>query len=105
MSGQGIKYASGEEAVEGWIKSVAGIIEGCVEIHLSEVLKRKYGNSQSSGTMVFILPDGTITGNITGVLKYMLKVVYETEMTDMDLIDHLISEIKELDLEVSEDVA
>lgn len=55
--------------------------------------------------MVFILPDGTITGNITGVLKYMLKVVYETEMTDMDLIDHLISEIKKLDLEVSEDVA
>lgn len=69
MSGQGITYASGEEAVEGWIKSVAGIIEGSVEIHLSEVLKRKYGNSQSSGTMVFTLPDGTITGNITGVLN------------------------------------
>ena len=84
---------------------MAGIVEGCVEIHLSEVLKRKYGNSQSSGTMVFILPDGTITGNITGVLKYMLKVVYETEMADMDLIGHLISEIKKLDLEVSEDVA
>lgn len=33
MSGQGIKYASGEEAVEGWIKSVVGIVEGCVEIH------------------------------------------------------------------------
>ena len=105
MSGQGIKYASGEEAVEGWIKSVTGIVEGCVEIHLSEVLKRKYGNSRSSGTIVFILPDGTITGNITGVLNYMLKVVYETEMMDMDLIDHLISEIKKLDLEVSEDVA
>ena len=48
---------------------MAGIIEGSVEIHLSEVLKRKYGNSQSSGTMVFTLPDGTITGNITGVLN------------------------------------
>ena len=105
MSGQGITYASGEEAVEGWIKSVTGIIEGSVEIHLSEVLKRKYGNSQLSGTMVFTLPDGTITGNITGVLKYMLNVVYETEMTDMDLVDHLISEIKKLDLEISEDVA
>ena len=105
MSGQGITYASGEEAVEGWIKSVTGIIEGGVEIHLSEVLKRKYGNSQLSGTMIFTLPDGTITGNITGVLKYMLNVVYETEMTDMDLVDHLINEIKKLDLEISEDVA
>lgn len=105
MSGQGITYASGEEAVKGWIKSVAGIVEGCVAIHLSEVLKRKYGNSQSEGTMVFTLPDGTITGNITGVLKYMLNVVYETEMTDMDLVDHLINEIKKLDLEISEDVA
>ena len=45
MSEQGITYASGEEAVEGWIKSVTGIIEGSVEIHLSEVLKRKYWNS------------------------------------------------------------
>lgn len=105
MSGQGITYASGEEAVEGWIKSVAGILEGCVEIHLSEVLNRKYGNSQTEGTMIFTLPDGTITGNVTGVLKYMLNVVYETEMTGMDLVDHLISEIKKLDLEVSEDVA
>lgn len=105
MSGQGITYASGEEAVEGWIKSVAGIVEGCVEIHLSEVLNHKYGNSQLSGTMIFTLPDGTITGNVTGVLKYMLNVVYETEMTGMDLVDHLISEIKKLDLEISEDVA
>lgn len=105
MSEQGITYASGEEAVEGWVKSVAGIVEGCVEIHLSEVLKRKYGNSQLSGTMIFTLPDGTITGHITGVLKYMLNVVYGTEMTGMDLVDHLISEIKKLDLEISEDVA
>ena len=102
MSEQGITYASGEEAVEGWVKSVAGIVEGCVEIHLSEVLKRKYGNSQLSGTMIFTLPDGTITGHITGVLKYMLNVVYGT---GMDLVDHLISEIKKLDLEISEDVA
>ena len=104
MSEQGITYASGEEAVEGWVKSVAGIVEGCVEIHLSEVLKRKYGNSQLSGTMIFTLPDGTITGHITCVLKYMLNVVYGTEMTGMDLVDHLISEIKKLDLEVSENV-
>lgn len=55
--------------------------------------------------MIFTLPDGTITGNITSVLKYMLNVVYETEMTGMDLVDHLISEIKKLDLEISEDVA
>ena len=34
----------------------------------------------------------------------MLNVVYETEMTDMDLVDHLINEIKKLDLEISEDV-
>lgn len=105
MSEQGITYISGEEAVEGWVKSVSGIVDGCVEIHLSEVFKRKYGNSQTEGTMIFTLPDGTITGNITGVLKYMLNVVYETEMTGMDLVDHLISEIKKLDLEISEDVA
>ena len=54
--------------------------------------------------MIFTLPDGTITGHITGVLKYMLNVVCGTEMTGIDLVDHLISEIKKLDLEVSEDV-
>lgn len=105
MSGQGIKQASGEEAFDGWIKSVIGIIQGAVEIHLSEVSMRKYENNIPKGTMIFTLPDNTITCHISGVLKYMLNIVNETKMTGMDLIDHLISEIKKLDLEVSEDVA
>lgn len=105
MSGQEIKQASGEEAFDGWIESVIGIISGAVEIHLSEVSMRKYGNNTPKGTMIFTLPDNTITGHISGVLKYMLNIVNETKMTGMDLIDHLISEIKKLDLEVSEDVA
>ena len=104
MSGQGIKQASGEEAFDGWIGSVIGIISGAVEIHLSEVSMRKYGNNIPKGTMIFTLPDNTITGHISGVLDYMIKTIHESKKTGMDLVDHLINEIKKLDLEVSEDV-
>lgn len=104
MSGQGIKQASGEEAFDGWIGSVIGIISGAVEIHLSEVSMRKYGNNIPKGTMIFTLPDNTITGHISGVLDYMIKTIHESKKAGMDLVDHLINEIKKLDLEVSEDV-
>lgn len=75
MSGQGIKQVSGEEAFDGWIESVIGIISGAVEIHLSEVSMCKYGNNIPKGTMIFTLPDNTITCHISGVLKYMLNIV------------------------------
>lgn len=105
MSGQGIMRMKGKEAVEDYLETIVSIIKGVIEIHLSEVAMRKYKNGTPNGTMIFTLPDNTITGHVSGVLKYMLNIVNESNMTGMDLIDHLISEIKKLDLEVSEDVA
>lgn len=105
MSGQGIMRMKGKEAVEDYLETIVSIIKGVIEIHLSEVAMRKYKNGTPNGTMIFTLPDNTITGHVSGVLDYMVKTIYESNMNGMDLIDHLISEIKKLDLEVSEDVA
>ena len=105
MSGQGIMRMKGEEAVEDYLETIVSIIKGVIEIHLSEVAMRKYKNGTPNGTMIFILPDNTITGHISGVLNHMVNTIYESNMKGMDLVDHLISEIKKLDLEVSEDVA
>ena len=105
MSGQGIMLMKGKEAVEDYLETIVSIIKGVIEIHLSEVAMRKYKNGTPNGTMIFTLPDNTITGHVSGVLDYMVKTIYESNMNGMDLIDHLISEIKKLDLEVSEDVA
>lgn len=105
MSGQGIMRMKGKEAVEDYLKTIVSIIKGVIEIHLSEVAMRKYKNGTPNGTMIFTLPDNTITGHVSGVLDYMVKTICESNMNGMDLIDHLISEIKKLYLEVSEDVA
>lgn len=105
MSGQGIMRIKGKEAFEDYLETMVSIIKGVIEIHISEVSIRKYKNGVPNGTIIFTLPDNTITGHISGVLKYMLNIVNESNRNGMDLIDHLISEIKKLDLEVSEDVA
>ena len=55
--------------------------------------------------IIFTLPDGTIRGNIKGVIEYLLNIVYESKTIGMDLVDLLIREIKKIDMEVSEDVA
>ena len=105
MSGQGIMRMKGKEAFEDYLETMVSIIKGVIEIHISEVAIRKYKNGVPNGTMIFTLPDNTITGHISGVLNYMVKIIHESNKTGMDLVDHLISEIKKLDLEVSEDVA
>lgn len=105
MSGQGIIRMNGKEAFEDYLETMVSIIKGVVEIHLSEVAIRKYKNGKPNGTMIFTLPDNTITGHISGVLNYMVKIIHESNKTGLDLVDHLIGEIKKLDLDVSEDVA
>lgn len=105
MSGQGIKQVSGEEAFENYLETMVSIIKGVIEIHISEVAMRKYRGRIPNGTMIFILPDNTITDHISGVLNYMVKTIHESNIKGMDLVDHLISEIKKLDIEVSEYVA
>ena len=55
--------------------------------------------------MIFTLPDGTITGHIGGVFNYMAKVINRENKKGMDLVDLIVSEVKLLDVEVSEDVA
>lgn len=105
MSGQGIMRMSGKEAFEYYLETMVSIIKGVIEIHISEVVMRKYRGRIPNGTMIFTLPDNTITGHISDVLNYMVKTVHESNMKGMDLVDHLISEIKKLDIEVSEDVA
>ena len=105
MSGQGIMRMKGKEAFKDYLETMVSIIKGVIEIHLSEVAIRKYKNGTPNGTMIFTLPDNTITGHISGVLNYMVKIIHESNKTGMDLVDHLIGEIKKLDIEVSEDVA
>lgn len=105
MSGQGIMRMKGKEAVEDYFETIVSIIKGVIEIHLSEVAMRKYKNGTPNGTIIFTLPDNTITGHVSGVLNYMVKTIHESNMKGMDLVDYLISEIKKLDIEVSEDVA
>lgn len=105
MSGQGIMRMKGKEAVENYFETIVSIIKGVIEIHLSEVAMRKYKNGTPNGTIIFTLPDNTITGHVSGVLNYMVKTIHESNMKGMDLVDYLISEIKKLDIEVSEDVA
>lgn len=105
MSGQGIMRMSGKEAIADYIETIVNIVKCVAEIHISEVVMRKYRGRIPNGTMIFTLPDNTITGHISGVLNYMVKTIHESNMKGMDLVDHLISEIKKLDVEVSEDVA
>ena len=105
MSGQGIMRISGKEAFEDYLETMVSIIKGVIEIHISEVAMRKYKHGIPNGTIIFTLPDNTITDHISGVLNQMVKIIHESKITGMDLVDHLISEIKKLDIEVSEDVA
>ena len=104
MSEQGFVKASGKEAVKGWLDSVFNLIAACVEIQLSDIARHKYANGLPEGVMIFTLPDGTIRGNINGVIEYLLNIVYESKTIGMDLVDLLIREIKKIDMEVSEDV-
>jgi hypothetical protein len=105
MSGQGMGQLSGEKAVDGWANSVTNLMVGCLEIQVSTILINKYGDRKLDGTMIFTLPDGTITGHIGGVFNYMAKVINRENKKGMDLVDLIVSEVKLLDVEVSEDVA
>lgn len=105
MSEQGFHCAKGKEAVDGWLHSVLALIGACIEIHLSDIARHKYVHGAPEGVMIFTLPDGTIRGNVKGVIEYLLNIVYESKMIGMDLVDLLIREIKKIDMEVSEDVA
>ena len=77
MSRQGVSHTRGKKAVDGLMESLTSVIKGVVEIHISEVAMRKYKNGIPNGTLIFTLPDNTITGHINGVLKYILTIVYE----------------------------
>ena len=105
MSEQGFSTQSGDAAYNGWIASVSSIVSGCLEIHMSEVLHHKYGDNKPDGPMIITLPDNTITGHIAGVFRYIGEILGKRQDIGMSLVDYLISEIKKIDIEVSEDDA
>lgn len=98
MKEQGLK---GEEAAE-LLASLIQFISVGLEIHLSDLLRRKYGDERPENPMIFILPDNTITGNMMGVMKYMVKLIAEADKFGGDLLGLLLTEIKKVDVEVSE---
>ena len=103
MSEQGFSAQSGDAAYNGWIASVSSIVSGCLEIHMSEVMRRKYGDNKPDGPMIITLPDNTITGHIAGVFRYIGEILGKRQDIGMSLVDYLISEIKKIDIEMSED--
>lgn len=105
MKEQGLTIVNGEEGLDGFLDSVANFTVGGLEVHLSELLQRKYGDERPENPMIFILPDNTITGNVTGVMRYMAKLIAQTDKSGDDLLDLLLTEIKKVDVEVSESVA
>lgn len=105
MSEQEIFRCTGDDAVKGWVNSIGDVISGCVEIHLSEVMRRKYGDDQPKGLLIITLPNNTITGGSPGIAKYFAEWMTQQDDIGMGLVDLLISEIKKIDIEVSEDDA
>lgn len=105
MNGQGFTVVNGEEVVDEFLTSVIQFIRSGLEIHLSESLQRKYGDERPENPIIFILSDNTITGNITGVIKYMTKLIAQTDKSGGELLDFILSEIRKIDVEISENVA
>lgn len=105
MSEQGFSAQSGDAAYNWWITSVSSVVSGCLEIHMAEVMRHKYGDNNPDGPMIITLPDNTITGHIADVFQYIWEILGKRQDVGMSLVDYLISEIKKIDLEVSEDDA